>query len=169
MADSLLNNNEVKMTALNLIRSCHYAKEGDFMEDHAIFELIHNMDKVTNQLIIQWNKTFSEDLGISHILVLAHVKQNGNSRPSDIAKTLGLTPPTLSYLSEKLVKKKLAVRMADESDRRVIYLGITDKGVDLLKRAILEGERLRIQLFEKLTEQEREQLVSLYRKLNSED
>ncbi|MGO4347602.1 MarR family winged helix-turn-helix transcriptional regulator [Paenibacillus sp. MCAF9] len=139
------------------------------MEEQTIFNLIHNMDKFTNKMIIQWNKSFNEDLGVSHVLVLGHLKQNGKSRPSDIAKILGLTPPTLSYLSEKLVAKKLAVRLMDESDRRIIYLGITDKGADILKRAQLEGQRLRTNLLDKLTEQEREQLANLYSKLNKED
>ncbi|MGO4180700.1 MarR family winged helix-turn-helix transcriptional regulator [Paenibacillus sp. TAF43_2] len=139
------------------------------MEEQTIFNLIHKMDKFTNKMIIQWNKSFNEDLGVSHVLVLGHLKQNGKSRPSDIAKILGLTPPTLSYLSEKLVAKKLAVRLMDESDRRIIYLGITDKGADILKRAQLEGQRLRTNLLDKLTEQEREQLANLYSKLNKED
>ncbi|MFF2157292.1 MarR family winged helix-turn-helix transcriptional regulator [Paenibacillus chitinolyticus] len=137
------------------------------MEEQTVFELIHNMDKFTNGLIIQWNKTFNEDLGVSHVLVLGHLKQNGKSRPSDLAKILGLTPPTLSYLSEKLVAKKLAVRMVDESDRRIIYLGITDKGAEVLKRATLEGEKLRRNLFEKLTDEERAELANLFKKLNS--
>ncbi|MFS0841051.1 MarR family winged helix-turn-helix transcriptional regulator [Paenibacillus sp. 1P03SA] len=139
------------------------------MEEQTVFELIHNMDKFTNGLIVQWNKTFNEDLGVSHVLVLGHLKQNGKSRPSDIARILGLTPPTLSYLSEKLVAKKLAVRTVDESDRRIIYLGITDKGAEVLKRATLEGERLRRNLFQKLSEQERAELANLYKKLNAED
>lgn len=139
------------------------------MEEQTIFNLIHNMDKFTNKMIIQWNKSFNEDLGVSHVLVLGHLKQNGKSRPSDIAKILGLTPPTLSYLSEKLVAKKLVVRLMDESDRRIIYLGITDKGADILKRAQLEGQKLRTNLLDKLTEQERKQLANLYSKLNKED
>lgn len=139
------------------------------MEEQTIFELIHNMDNFTNQLIIQWNKTFSEDLGVSHVLVLGHLKQNGKSRPSDIAKTLGLTPPTLSYLSEKLVAKKLAVRLADESDRRIIYLDITATGAEVLRRATLEGQKLRRQLFQKLTEEDRAELARIFKKLDSED
>ncbi|WP_211750173.1 MarR family transcriptional regulator [Paenibacillus sp. Marseille-Q4541] len=138
------------------------------MKEQTIFELIHNMDKFTNGVIVQWNKTFSDDLGVSHILVLGHLKQKGKSRPSDIAKILGFTPPTLSYLSEKLVGKKLVTRKMDESDRRIIYLEITDKGAEILKQATLEGERLRIKLFERLTEEERAQLAGLYKKLNNE-
>lgn len=139
------------------------------MERQPFFELIHSMDKVTNQLIIEWNKTFHEDLGISQIIVLGHLKMNGKSRPSDIAKTLGLTPPTLSYLSDKLVKRKFANRLTHESDRRVIYLEITDDGVDVLNRATQAGEKLRMNLFKKLTEQERDQLIHLYQKLNREE
>ncbi|TCP52587.1 MarR family transcriptional regulator [Tumebacillus sp. BK434] len=136
------------------------------MEEQNLFELVHNMDKFTKQLIMQWNRTFNEDLGISHVLVLSHLEQNGNSRPSDLAKVLGFTPPTLSYLSEKLVEKELAVRRVDESDRRISYLDITDKGIQVLKQATLVGQKLRANLFEKLTEEERTQLASLYKKLN---
>ncbi len=75
------------------------------MEEQTLFELIHNMDKFTNQMIIQWNKTFNEDLGISHVLVLGHLKNNGKSRPSDIAKILGLTP-----LRSVIYRKSLSLR-----------------------------------------------------------
>lgn len=138
------------------------------MEEQTIFELIHFMDKVTNNLIIQWNKTFYEDLGVSHILVLGHLNKYGKSRPSDIAKALGLTPPTLTHLSEKIVKKKLAVRLTDESDRRIVYLGITDNGRDMFNKAEEEGKKLRKGLFEKLTEEERQQLLKIYVKLSSD-
>ena len=136
------------------------------MKEKNIFGLIHSMDQVTNYLIIQWNKMFNESLGISHILVLSHLKDNGKSRPSDIARTLGLTPPTLTNLSEKLVQKKLATRLADDDDRRIIYLAITDKGLDLVKKANEEGKTLRKNLFDKLTAEEQQQLLSIYRKLN---
>jgi len=139
------------------------------MEEQTLFEIIHNMDKFTNDMIIQWNKTFSEDLGISHVLVLGHLKRKGKSRPSDLAKLLGLTPATLSYLSEKLVAKQLAFRIVDEKDRRIVYLDITDKGVDVFNKASLEGQRLRANLFAKLTDQERTQLVYLFEKLNREE
>ncbi|MBS4207083.1 MarR family transcriptional regulator [Bacillus sp. FJAT-50079] len=136
------------------------------MKEQTIFEIIHNMDKVTNNLIIQWNKIFYEDLGVSHILVLGHLIERGKSRPSDIAKTLGLTPPTLTHLSEKLVLKELAIRIVDQTDRRIIYLAITDKGMEVVKRANEEGQKLRRKLFEKLSDEERQQLLNIYKKLN---
>lgn len=136
------------------------------MKEKNIFELIHSMDQVTKHLIIHWNKMFKENLGISHILVLSHLNDNGKSRPSDIARALGLTPPNLTNLSEKLVKKKLAIRLADANDRRIIYLDITDKGINMIKKVNEEGKKIREELFEKLTDEERQQLLSIYDKLD---
>lgn len=136
------------------------------MKEETIFDIIHNMDKFTNNLIIQWNKIFNEELGVSHILLLGHLASKEKSRPSDIAKVLGLTPPTVTHLSEKLVKKKLAVRSTDEEDRRIVYLSITEAGKEILQRANLEGQILRRNLFEKLTIEEQQQMLRIYQKLN---
>ncbi|WP_188455857.1 MarR family winged helix-turn-helix transcriptional regulator [Virgibacillus oceani] len=136
------------------------------MEEQTIFEIIHSMDKVTNKLIIQWNKLFKEDLGVSHILILGHLKANGKSRSSDIAKAIGLTPPSVTHLSEKLVHKELVTRIIGKSDRRITYLAITDKGDEVLKWANQEGQILRRNLFEKLTEEDRLRLLEIYRKLS---
>jgi DNA-binding MarR family transcriptional regulator len=137
------------------------------VQEVTIFEIIHNMDKVTNNLIIQWNKVFNKDLGVSHVLVLGHLRVHGKSRPSDMAKTLGLTPPTVTHLTEKLVKRRLITRSMDENDRRIIYLEITSAGEDILKEANELGQKLRKELFEKLTDEERQQMLHIYRKLNN--
>ncbi len=137
------------------------------MEEETIFEIIHNMDQFTNHLIVQWNKTFGEELGISHILILGHLNVDGKNRPSDIAKNIGLTPPTVTHLCEKLVNKKLIVRSKDEDDRRIIYLSITPLGQEVLERANEEGQVLRRKLFEKLTFEEQAQMLAIYKKLNA--
>jgi len=135
-------------------------------EKQTIFEILHNMDTFTNGLIVKWNKIFDEDLGVSHILALGYLHVNGKSRPSHIAKELGLTPPTVTNLTDKLVKRNLAVRLFDESDRRIVLLDITDEGRDILDRANEKGHNLRTELFLKLTEEERKQMLHIFQKLN---
>ncbi|HLR65371.1 MAG TPA: MarR family transcriptional regulator [Pseudogracilibacillus sp.] len=136
------------------------------MGEQTVFEILHNMDKFTNGLIVKWNKIFKEDLGISHVLMLGYLMTKGQARPSEIAKQLGLTPPTVTHLSEKLVKRQFAIRMQDPNDRRNILLDITDEGRAVLERANKEGHELRSQMFEALTKQEKEQLLHIYKKLN---
>lgn len=136
------------------------------MQEVTIFEILHNMDKVTNDLIIQWNKFFNKDLGISHVLFLGYLRRNSKSRPSDVAKELGLTPSAVTQLTEKLVKRQLVVRSTDKNDRRIVYLEITNAGEKILKEAHESGQILRKKLFEKLTDEERQQLLHIYQKLN---
>lgn len=136
------------------------------MSEKTIFDILHQMDTFTNSVMIKWNKMFNEDLGVSHVLTLGYLKRNKKARPSDISKELGLTPPTVTHLVNKLVKKELVERQLDATDRRIIYLVITEKGKETLKRASVEGQALRRELFLKLTEEEQEQLLALYAKLN---
>lgn len=142
-------------------------KGGKDMQEQTVFQILHNMDKFTNSLIIKWNKIFSEDLGVSHILALGYLHVNGKSRPSHIAKALGLTPPTVTNLTNKLVKRDLAVRLYDEDDRRIILIDITDEGIDILNRANEKGHNLRKEMFLKLTEEERNQMLHIFEKLNA--
>lgn len=137
------------------------------MVDQTVFEILHNMDLFTNRLIIKWNKKFKEELGVSHILTLGYLNRRDKARPSDIAKALGLTPPTVTHLTEKLVKRGYVVRLLDDTDRRIVQLAITDEGKAILKRADESGQILRQEMFLKLTEPEREELLRLYQKLNA--
>ncbi len=43
-----------------------------------------------------------------------------------------------------------------------------EKGASVLRKATVEGQRLRRELFRKLTEEERAHLARIYKKMNSE-
>lgn len=75
---------------------------------------------------------------------------------------LGLTPPTVTNITEKLIKRQLVTHSTDENDRRIIYLEITSTGEMILKEANESGQILRKKLFEKLTNEERRQLLHIY-------
>lgn len=137
------------------------------LKDETIFNIVHNMDTFTNGLIIKWNKMFAGDLGISHVLTLGFLQAYGHSRPSAIAKELGLTPPTVTHLTEKLVKRGLVERLPDENDRRTILLALTKEGQAVLGQANEKGQALRKEMFTKLTETEREELLRLFKKMNA--
>src|SRR5699024_442538 len=113
------------------------------MQEQTIFEILHNMDTFTNSLIIKWNKIFKEKLSEYHEVTLGYVNTNGKQRPSQIDKKLGLTPPTFTHLTDKLVNLNLATRLPDQNDHCIILLDITDKGKEVLDRANQKGHELR--------------------------
>lgn len=135
------------------------------MENVTIFEIIHTMEKVNNSMLLDWKRRFKDDIGISHILVLHYLEENGMSRPSDIAKHLGFAAASVTYLLRKLIDKEYCTRETDESDGRVFYLKITDHGRVVLKNAKSKGSEMRESFLGKLTEDDRQQLFRIYEKL----
>ena len=135
------------------------------MKNVTIFELIHTMEKVNNNMLLDWKRRFKEDIGISHILVLHYVEENGMSRPSDIAIHLGFAPASVTYLLGKLIDKEYCTREIDELDGRVSYLKITERGRAVLKMAESKGSEMRQSFLNTLTEDDRQQLFRIYEKL----
>ncbi|MEK4969743.1 MarR family winged helix-turn-helix transcriptional regulator [Cytobacillus sp. FSL R7-0696] len=136
------------------------------MNDQTVFELIHAMEQVTNRMIIKWNQSFNEGLGISHILLLSHLKRDGKMKPIDLAESLGIAPSSISHLIQKLSKRDYIKRIPDLNDKRISYLEITDEGLEVLKKAAEDGHQLQKNTFAQLTNEEIKQLLAIYQKLN---
>ncbi|MCM3321057.1 MarR family winged helix-turn-helix transcriptional regulator [Cytobacillus kochii] len=136
------------------------------MNNQTVFELIHAMEQVTNRMIIKWNQSFNEGLGISHILLLSHLKRDGKMKPIDLAESLGIAPSSISHLIQKLSKRDYIKRIPDLNDKRISYLEITDEGLEVLKKAAEDGHQLQKNTFAQLTNEEIKQLLAIYQKLN---
>ncbi len=137
------------------------------MNDKNIFELLHTIEKVSYQLVVRWQQRSDNDLGISHILVLQELINEGESRPSDIAKKLNYTPASLTHLSTKLTKQGLIERRQAENDKRTKYLSITDKGRAVVKKAYNDGIGVRREVFSHISADEQEALLHIYKKLDA--
>ena len=135
------------------------------MRETDIFRLIHAVEALTNETIIRWTKSFKHNIGISPILVLAELKQRGPQQQTVLAKKLGYTPGAMTNIANRLVKRNLAKRQYDESDRRHVYLAITDEGRDLLEEAHEKGKEIRMNMFKVLTEEEVKQYLAIQEKL----
>ena len=135
------------------------------MEEKGVFEPIQTMQRLSNHAVIQWTKATRNNIGISPILVLVELKLHGPQKQSDLAQTLGFTPGAITNIANKLIESQLAERKYDSSDRRIIYLDITEKGMDVLKDAKQQGQFVYEQLFQVLNDTEIQQFLSIYEKL----
>ncbi|WP_342511814.1 MarR family transcriptional regulator [Sporosarcina sp. FSL K6-1522] len=136
------------------------------MSEKTIFELLHSFEQVNHKMIVRWKRKSAHDLGISHIVVLHELRQDGEVRPSDLAKRLGFTPASLTHLSTKLSNQDLIIRRQDDTDRRTTYWSISEKGIALLEQAQKDGQGTRRELFAHLSEEEQETLLAIYQKLD---
>ena len=74
----------------------------------------------------------SSDLTMAQLRVLLVLQAVGPSRMSDIASTLEVALPTVTGIVDKLVKKDLVTRQADPGDRRVVIVGLSVGGQELI-------------------------------------
>jgi DNA-binding MarR family transcriptional regulator len=77
-----------------------------------------------------------EELGVSlsQFKILHLLDVAGEERtPSDLARTIGLSPAATSRAADALARQGILVRRDDELDRRVKWLSLTDKGREALE------------------------------------
>lgn len=67
--------------------------------------------------------------------ILVLLLGNGSATPKQLALTLGMPPPNVTVLIDRLVERALVQRARSETDRRAINLLLTDKGAELARRA----------------------------------
>ena len=130
-----------------------------------IFKLIHAVEQLNNENIMQFTKAFQYPLGISPILVLGELLTKGPQKQAELAETIGYTKGAMTSISEKLVKLGLAERLYNENDRRTIQLKITVAGEKALQEAQAIGQDVYMQLFEVLNEEELKHYLQIQEKL----
>ncbi len=141
-----------------------------FITKENIFQLIHMTELINNENIVKFTKKFKYPIGISPILVLLELKDNGLLKQVELADRLGYTKGAMTSIANKLVTNQLAERVFDENDRRIIRLCITDKGKQALFEANKIGKEIHLDLFSALTNEEIQIYVALQQKiLNRQD
>jgi DNA-binding MarR family transcriptional regulator len=57
-------------------------------------------------------------------------------KPSDLLQYLETTPAAITTLLDRMERGELIVRKRDESDRRIVWVTMTDKGAEEANRGI---------------------------------
>lgn len=85
--------------------------------------------------------------------------------PTDLARTLLLTPGSVTHRVDRLERAGLVRRTLDPADRRSILVELTPQGLEIVERAVEAHAAAEEQAVSALTPDERERLARLLRKL----
>jgi DNA-binding MarR family transcriptional regulator len=105
------------------------------------------------------------DLTIQQFAVLNIVHQLGRPKMTDLAAELNVTMGNVTALVDRLIKLKYIKRQADQADRRIVRVGLTVPGKELIKKA---GERKRKALrlmLGKMPQADKRQMLRIMEKL----
>lgn len=107
----------------------------------------------------------SYGLNPTEFAVLEMLYHKGDQPIQQIGKKVLLASGSITYVVDKLEQKKLLVRKPCPKDRRVIYATITDAGKNLMDDIFPQHEAMIEHLFDVLTDDEKEELIALLKKV----
>ena len=96
--------------------------------------------------------------------VLNLIGHNPNISHGQLCAELALLPPNLTKILQKLTKKHLIQRFRPESDKRAVYLKLTETGQQQLHELEIVITKLERDSASNLSDEELEQLIQLLQK-----
>lgn len=119
-----------------------------------LIEIQELFNAITKKAVLDWQGHDKTGLSLSHVMILEILQAEGEQRPSDLATVMQITTGGITSLSNRLTEKGLIVKVADQTDRRVSRLAITDRGREVLKEALLERDGMVDRLFGSLADED---------------
>jgi DNA-binding MarR family transcriptional regulator len=114
-------------------------------------------------------ETFSDfDLNVGEFDVLATLRRSGQPyqlTPTELFNTLMVTSGTMTHRIDRLELADLVKRIPDPSDRRGTLIQLTNKGFNVIEKAVEAHVANEHRLLSVLEEAERKVLAELLRKL----
>lgn len=110
-------------------------------------------------------KIFGGYIPWNEFIVLRILNRTNKEMVSRVANELNVSNSHITAVTEKLINKGFVTRSRSTSDRRVVYLEITEQGKDLVAK--MEGAKKQYlqERFSTLSEEEMNIMISISKKL----
>lgn len=97
--------------------------------------------------------------------VLSVIGTHAGLSSAELSRRFFVTPQTMNELIAGLQRRKLILRKADPSNRRILRMSVTTTGREMLDRCDALADRVELDVFAGMTDEEYRQLAALVRKL----
>lgn len=121
-------------------------------------------DRISNPFFAEYDLTASQ----YKVLKYLYAQPSRTARVVDLERRYSMTHPTALGLLEALERKGFTVRIANPNDARGKLVALTEKADGLQSELEALGERIEERLTQRLSTQERKQLIALLQKLIGE-
>ncbi|MTI67247.1 MAG: MarR family transcriptional regulator [Firmicutes bacterium] len=136
-------------------------------EKYILYFLSRTKKKMVNYIENQLEKNGLNDLIPSHGNILTVLYNNGKLTMKEIANLIGRDKSTVTPLVNKLVKLGYIKKEKCQKDRRLTYITLSNKGVEIEAKYNKISKNLLDTAYENFTEEEQNNLLKLLKKLNN--
>lgn len=92
--------------------------------------------KMTKEWKTHLEDELAPNLTEGQLVVLELLMQHQPMKPSDLLAYLTTTPAAITTLLDRMERGGLVVRKRDESDRRIVWVTVTEKGMTEVVRGV---------------------------------
>ncbi|OIK16416.1 MarR family transcriptional regulator [Bacillus sp. MUM 116] len=108
----------------------------------------------------------SSDLTSDQHYMLRYIRKSGTCTSSELAEVFEVKKSAITAIINRMWEKGLIKRTRDENDRRVVYLHLSEKGIDLFEQTENRIHKLVESIINQFDETEIKQFLDTYEKLN---
>jgi len=98
---------------------------------------------------------------LAQFVVLDILVRDGETRMTDLARSINVTTAAMTGVVERLVKYGYAHRVSDPNDRRIIKVRHTPKGDRIVKSVLDQRKRMIGKMFRVVSQSEREEYLRI--------
>ncbi|WP_171653873.1 MarR family winged helix-turn-helix transcriptional regulator [Paenibacillus foliorum] len=131
------------------------------------FRIRTAMNKIQREINIKMQSQFGLELTRPQLYVLKLISDEEPCKMTDLAKGLGVNASTISTMINRLVQDGLISREYGSSDRRNVFVSITQRGNDVLKQHLQNYSEVLQQYLSHLEPKELETFVRNFEKIAS--
>ncbi len=105
-------------------------------------------------------------LSFAQMVLLDILRAKKESNMGEIAKSLGVTKGAVTGLADRLIAVKLVKRTRSKSDRRIVNVHLTTRGIRMAKTLCDFKLKITANLFMNISPKERDSYLMILRKLH---
>lgn len=120
---------------------------------------------VTRQVQARMRDSMTEGLTNDQFLILRLINSQENCTSTFLAEAVAVGKSSITAIINRLVEAELIERTRDESDRRQVYLSLTDKGKSRYYTAEKQVQEVVSPYFAHFEKQDIEKFITLFEKL----
>ena len=136
-------------------------------KDHTIFLIGRIQYKAERFLIREMKAHHMKGLATSHAEIIGSLIIHGPLHMTEIARIIDKDKSTITALIQKLIKMGYVEKKKYEADNRINLISLTEKGAALKPEFLIISKKLRSISYAGVSDEEREQLISLLTKINN--